>query len=641
MRKPLFPLLLALLAASAVAAARTDGEGPVREEAPPIHSFAQSNSLSDAERAVGEGIYRAHCAACHEGGAGKAPHREFLEQMSARAILHALTDGVMRHQGSALGTTERRQVTEFLSGISLAAGMPAPAPPPPACDPANGFALTRAPAQAGWGYDNRRFVPAAAAGLSSDEIPRLKLAWAFAFPGALRARSQPVVAMNTVFVGSQDGTVYAFDLDTGCARWTSKLSAEVRTAIVVEPWREGARPGRDPRLFFGDLLGRVHALDALTGKELWSVRPVDHANATITGTAALHGDTLYVPVSSLEVVTAADPAYPCCTFRGAVVALDIDTGAEKWRHYTVDAEPGEHGRTPAGAPILAPSGAPVWNSPTFDAPRGQLYFGSGENYTRPADGNSDAVFAVDAATGQRLWRHQAVEDDAFNAACLLPDHPNCAWGTGPDYDISASVLLVEIGHGQQVLVSASKSGDVFALDPDTGQRAWHRKVGRGSVQGGVHFGMAAEGARIYVPIVDSALTADGTYTREAGFPGLYALDAGTGKVLWTHPAEEDRCKGRQYCDSGISAAVTAIPGAVLAGHLDGWLRAYDGATGKLLWETDTTVPVKGVNGEMARGGSMSGPGAAVAAGHVIVNSGYGFSHHMPGNALLVFSIDGK
>ena len=123
---------------------------------------------------------------------------------------------------------------------------------------------------------------------------------------------------------------------------------------------------------------------------------------------------------------------------------------------------------------------------------------------------------------------------------------------------------------------------------------------------------------------------------------MHAVDAGTGRINWRSIASQDSCKGRGAdCDPGISAAATAIPGIVFAGGLDGWLRAYDGASGRIVWQADTVVPVRGANGELARGGSMSGPGPAIVDGHVIVNSGYGVYFHNPGNALLVYSVDGR
>jgi polyvinyl alcohol dehydrogenase (cytochrome) len=631
MRKAFAPFLFALSATLAVLGPSLARSAPTQT----VDTFAREGSTFDAAGHPGRQVYEAHCAACHEGGVGKAPHREFLQEMAPEAIQEALTHGIMREQAAHLTEQQRRQVVEYIARVDLATYQPAPGAT--MCkDGAAGFDWTKPPAPAGWGYDNRRFVPGATAGLTAAQVPQLTLKWAYAFPSAFRARSQPVIAGDTIFIGSQDGTIYAFDLKTGCARWTSRVSAEVRTAIIVEPWTAGAKPARHPRLFFGTLLGRVHAMDAVTGELLWSTRPEEHPNATITGSPTLAGDTLYVPVSSLEVVTAAGRDYACCTFRGSVIALDIATGATKWQHYTVDNIPTDQGKTSVGTPIMGPSGAPVWNSPTVDAKRGLVYFGSGENYSSPADGNSDAVFAVDIRTGKRKWRFQTTARDSWNGACMMAGNPNCPAENGPDHDVAASVMLLPGADGRDVLIAAPKTGIVFALDPDSGKLLWQTRVGRGSIQGGVHFGMAAEGSRLYVPIADSSLKADGSHYGDKGVPGLHALDVTTGKLLWSNIVREDRCVGRRYCDPGISAAITAVPGLVIAGHLDGWLHIYDGATGTLLWQVDTTQPVKAVNGAIARGGSMSGPGPAVANGYVVTNSGYGFSNHMPGNALLVY-----
>ncbi|CAI10680.1 putative PQQ-dependent polyvinyl alcohol dehydrogenase precursor (plasmid) [Aromatoleum aromaticum EbN1] len=603
----------------------------------------RSGADFDRDRHPGKAVFAKICATCHNGGVPKAPHAEFLRAMSPAAILRALDKGVMKDQAAPLSAEERRQVAEYLTEKNLATYNPPPAAE--MCAPERrGFDLSKPPAPAGWGYDNRRFVPTSASGLTKEDVPKLKLKWAYAFPDAKQARSQPVVAYGAVYVGSQDGTVYAFDLETGCAKWTSQVSGEVRTTVVAEQLPPEAAPGRLPRLFFGDYLGNVYAMDALTGKVLWRTRPDDHANATITGTPVPHDGLLYVPVSSLEVLNALDEKYACCTFRGSVTALDMNTGEIRWRHFTVEEKPAVKGKTTVGTPILGPSGAPVWNSPTIDAARGVLYFGSGENYSSPADRNSDAVFAVDLKTGERRWQFQTTSRDSWNGSCsFATGHPNCPEENGPDFDIAASVLKVEAGKGRDILVVAPKSGNVHGLSPNTGRQVWQSRVGQGSIQGGTHFGMAAEGWRVYVPVVDVMMKADGTPHDQAGAPGLNAIDARNGVTLWTHREPEELCHGRKFCEPGVSAAVTAMPGVVFAGHWNGWFRAYEGETGKILWEFDTARQFPAVNGEgvMAQGGSMSGPGATLADGHVLVNSGYGFSFKMPGNALLVFSVDGK
>jgi polyvinyl alcohol dehydrogenase (cytochrome) len=488
------------------------------------------------------------------------------------------------------------------------------------------------PAAVGWGHDNSRFTPASVAGLGAAEVPRLKLKWAFAYPASVRARSQPAIGWGAIFVGSQDGTVYAFDLDTGCARWTFRSSAEVRTAIIAD--------AATKRLYFGDVLARAYALDAMTGKLIWRRKVDDHPNATITGSPTLGGGQLFVPVSSLEVTAAANPKYSCCTFRGAVVALDARSGAPHWKAYTVLDRPRPQGKTSVGTHVMGPSGAPVWNSPTYDGADHRLYFGSGENYSSPADGNSDAVLAVDTRTGKRLWTTQLTAGDAWNVGCMMGNE-NCPKENGPDLDVAASPILVPLPGGRRMLVAGQKAGAAYGLDPDTGKIAWRTPLGHGGTQGGVHFGMASEGTRIYVPINDMADTHDGRiYDPKKSGAGIHAVDAATGRVLWRDFALDD-CGGRKFCDPGVSSAPTAIPGVVFAGHLSGALRAYDGATGKVLWQVDTTAPMKTLTGVTAHGGSMSGPGPAVAAGHLVVNSGYGLYYHMPGNVLMVFTVDGR
>jgi polyvinyl alcohol dehydrogenase (cytochrome) len=145
-----------------------------------------------------------------------------------------------------------------------------------------------------------------------------------------------------------------------------------------------------------------------------------------------------------------------------------------------------------------------------------------------------------------------------------------------------------------------------------------------------------------VNAIDPDAGATLTYAIAGGADGgLFSIDAATGKVLWSTVQKNVCPPGLKFCDPGISAAITATPGAVFAGHLDGFVRAYDGVSGKLLWEHDTKAKIRTVNGLETSGGSMSGAGPAVAEGHLIINSGYGLYSHSPGNLLLVYSVDGK
>jgi polyvinyl alcohol dehydrogenase (cytochrome) len=585
----------------------------------------------------GEALYAANCASCHDEAMYKAPSRLFVGMIGPENILNALNDGIMADQASDIDADGRRAIAEYLSGQSLDSRVEVLQAP--ACDADHAFDVSKVPISTGWGVDlkNTRFQPEATGGLSVTNVAKLEVKWAFAYPNAFKARSQPVVAGGAVYFGSQNGTVRALDAKTGCLRWSFRASAEVRTAIVISSWSADDE-NVDPTLYFGDLLARAYAISARTGELRWKTKVDDHRDATMTGTPTLVGDRLFVPVSSLEVVSALDPAYSCCTFRGSVVALNAATGQQIWKTYTIDKLPGPSGTTSAGTTILAPSGAPIWNSPTIDLKRKRLYVGTGENYASPADGNSDAIIAYDMETGAKLWVSQQTSGDAWNTGCLTEfttDDANCPEENGPDYDFGSSSILVTLADGRDMVIAGQKSGAVMAIDPDNGETLWKTQVGRGGVQGGIHFGMAANGTQIYVPINDMFYPEDLTrynYTTAAK-PGLYRLNAENGEIVWSTPAP-DVCNELMDCDAGISQAISAIPGAVIAGHMDGRLRVYDAENGKILWELNTLRQFDTVSGAKANGGSFSGDGGAVADGMFYINSGYGIYNHIPGNVLL-------
>ena len=585
------------------------------------------------EPPAGQRVYREHCALCHEGGVARAPHRMFLEMMAPDAIYASLTDGVMRAQAARLDDRERILVAEYLAQAPLA-DYRAPALPP-VCDPAAAaFDFAKPPPSLGWGtaLDNNRYVDAKTAGLDREAVESLELKWVMAFPNALRARSQPGIGGGGLYVGSQNGTVYALNAKTGCLRWTFRASAEVRTAIAVSPWTAGDVEA-EPTLYFGDLLARAYALDAVTGKLKWRVKVDDHPNATMTGSPVLAGTRLLLPISSLEVTSAADPDYACCTFRGAVMALDAASGRVLWKQHTIETVPEKVGETAVGTDILAPSGAPVWNTPSVDREAGLLFVGTGENYSSPAEGSSDAIMALDLKTGERRWLWQATANDAWNMACTLDDaRYNCPQEDGPDFDFGASTLLVATRDGT-VLVAGQKSGEAFGIDPETGRLKWRNRLGRGGIQAGIHFGMAAMNGVVFVPISDFD---DGREHELPARPGLFALDAASGKVLW-HRAHEDRCGDRAFCNPGISAPASVTEAAVFAGSLDGLLRAYDPLTGRVLWRFDTGREFAALGGARGRGGSVGGSaGPVIHDGMLYQTSGYGIYFHMPGNVLLAF-----
>jgi len=593
---------------------------------------AVPTDIETAAPADGMALYQANCAACHDGQVPRAPHMITFSTIGAGAILNAMNNGVMRVQASALSATEREVLAGFLAGEAMA-------PPKPvlACaDTLSRLAPSDSDAMQGWGGNaqNHRHANGAVVGLNRENVDQLALKWVFAYPGALRARSQPLVYDGVVFVGSQSGEIYALDLESGCAHWTYSAGAEVRSSLSL-----GHLPDRkNPVLYMGDFSATVHAIDATDGTLIWRSAVGDHPDATITGSPKLHDGSLYVPISSSEWATAADPGYACCTFRGGVVSVEASSGELNWRAHVIDQPAVETGdKNPFGAPRRGPAGAPVWNSPTIDAKRGVLYVGTGEAYTSPAADTSDAVLAFSLETGERQWSRQLLGGDAWNMACFIGEAANCPEEDGPDLDIGASTILWS-GANHDYLLVGQKSGDVYALDPDQGgATVWHNKVGRGGFLGGVHWGMSVNGESLFVPIADTTIT--GRFTGPVS-PGIHALDPMSGEVRWYTPSVAD-CEGKlpvPVCDQGMSAAITSTEQLVFAGSLDGNLRAYDSLSGEVIWSFDTFGDFQSVSGDVALGGSIESDGPVLYKGHVLVNSGYQFGARMPGNALMVFAV---
>ncbi len=574
----------------------------------------------------GAALFQSKCSVCHAaGGATQAPLPDALRHMSWQAILTALETGKMKAQGSMLSGADREAVAKYLGSTNTEVI------PRSAYCSTLAAAVTNGPAWNGWGVDpvNSRFQRTQAAGLTRGGVPKLKLKWAFGFPGATTAFATPTVVGGKLFVGSADGTVYSLNAQTGCIHWTFQAAEGVRTAILISSNGQTA--------YFGDLHANVYALDVSTGALRWKTHVEDHPYATITGTPKLEAGRLYVPVSGgEEEVSAGNPAFVCCKFRGSLVALDAATGRQIWKTYTI-AEPAKlTGRTPAGAERWGPSGVSVWSSPTLDLARRAIYFGTGVNFTDPPTKTSDAVLALDMDSGRILWSQQFIPDDRYNFGCMSDQKGNCPENPGKDMDFGAPPILRSLGAGHRVLIVGQKSGVVHALDPDQqGKVLWETRIGHGGGQGGVLWGAASDDRLAYFSLSDW----DPAKPESGG--GVFALALATGQKAWSTPAPKPACLGITGCSAAQPGAPSAIPGVVFAGSLDGHLRAYDSKTGGIIWDIDTLREFETVNGIKARGGSMNGTGPTIAGGILYTNSGYSRIPSIPGNVLLAFSTDGK
>ena len=287
---------------------------------------AYGASAQDALHQDGRVLFEKHCSVCHQpNSTTRAPLREALARMPREAIVASLETGSMKAQGAALNASERRTVAEFLSSVNAAV------------ESRSGFCVEGAPKPSGgatwngWGVDlaNTRFQPLP--GLTAEQVPALKLKWAFGFPNATSTFGQPTIAGGRLFLGSEDGTVYSLDARTGCIYWTYKAAATVRTAVSIDASLTG--------LYFGDVKANVYRVDAASGTLLWKVNVDTHPFARITGAPKLHAGRLYVPVSSIEEVPGGNEKYSCCSFRGSVVALDAETGKQIWKTYAIPDPP--------------------------------------------------------------------------------------------------------------------------------------------------------------------------------------------------------------------------------------------------------------------------------------------------------------
>jgi polyvinyl alcohol dehydrogenase (cytochrome) len=495
---------------------------------------------------------------------------------------------------------------------------------------------TVGPSWNGWSPDdgNARFQTGAAAGLPADQVPHLKLKWAFGAPGATSMYSQPTVVAGHVFFGSDAGFVYSLNADTGCVYWSFEAKAGVRTAPVIGPVKDV--PGVRYALYFGDLKSNVYAADADTGKLIWTTQVETHPLSRITGGVRLQGNRLFVPVASWEESSGSNVTYECCTFRGSVVALEASTGHQLWKSYTIPEVPKPVRKNSVGTQLWGPAGGGVWNAPTIDVQRRAIYVGVGNAYTAPAADTTDGIIAFDMDTGKQLWHRQFVTNDAWVDNCRPQDKnrtENCPDiklqnVSYNDVDMGASPILRTLPSGRTLLILAGESGGVVALDPDQkGAVVWQTHLGEPVADGGqpgIGFGAAADDHAVYFPL-----------ERRVG--GLTAISLATGERLWFSPGQKPTCPENTACSGAQHAAATVIPGVVFSGAADGTLRGYSTVDGQVIWEFNTARAFNTINEIPAKGGTLRGPGATIVDGALFVGSGYGLAGQ-PGNVLLAFEV---
>lgn len=587
----------------------------------------------------GAALYAEHCVDCHGRGAF-SPSTAALANMTAEDIHRELWFGVMAEFTTGLDDAEKRTIAKWLaaqqpekdtrdSGVTLCDGG-APLKPDPQHD------------WPGLSKDNRFSRHVRGSELSAEGVQGITLKWAVAFPRthATMGGGHPVAVVgDRIFVGNLNQWVYALDANSGCAHWAFRAEWRVRSNVAVA----------NGIAVFGDLGANVYALDAETGQLLWRDRTDWTPTSRITGNLTVHDGVVYVPVSSLQEVLNVSKGreYPCCTFRGSIVAYDLASGQRRWKSYTIDREFAYLGKTEAGTNRYGPSGVVVFSAVTVDEKRGLLYVPTGNQMTEPEVEESDAVVALDIDTGEKRWvRNLAPAQmggaDIYHLGCeawVDPERPTCSpenpEGHG-DRDFVSPAVLVTRTDGSDILLAGSKDGMLYGLDPDAqGRVLWQLRVGRGGEVGGIEWGFSSDGRNAYVPVVDmnADMKADGSFT---------AVDIMTGKAVWRISGMEPDCEAKSTppCSNAFTLPSTVVRNYVFTGTNDGVLRAFHAPTGEQTWSFDTVREYETVNGRKGIGGSLgSFGGPVVVKDRLYVVSGMDlFNIGLPGNVLLAFEI---
>jgi polyvinyl alcohol dehydrogenase (cytochrome) len=427
-------------------------------------------------------------------------------------------------------------------------------------------------------------------------VAQLKPRWTF--EAGADVSSQPVVVNGVVYFGSWDGKEYAVDAKTGAKIWELDLGQPTRSAAAYA----------DGVLYFGDITGYLYAVDAKTGVVKWKKRLDTHPSVVATGSPIYYQGRIYIGASSHEEAAMLRKRdYVCCTFRGSVIAFDAANGNEVWRFHTIPEPATERGKDKNGKTLMGPSGGAVWSTVSLDPAAKRLYATTGNQYTGPAVKHTNAILALEMDSGKLIWSHQATSGDIWNFDCR--NSPDCS---DLDVDFGTAPIFFKGPGGKRLVGAGQKSGWFYALDPDKGTVVWKTEVGPGGKLGGIEFGIATDGERVYVGISN--------HPRQGS---IGALDGATGKILWQTPSPDGKANFGPVTVTG-----RGDHRLVWAGSSGGFIRAYDARDGKVLWQFDT-------------GGAVGG-GPTVVDGVLYIGSGYQFLRiGKANNKLYAFALEGN
>ena len=447
-----------------------------------------------------------------------------------------------------------------------------------ACDSPAGAVAVGTAQWNGWGRDpdNSRYQPEPA--LRASDVSRLAVKWSYGYAGGIEEAGAPAVVDGRLFFGDAAGRVHALDAQLGCTYWVYEAGAQVDTPMSVAELAASRtlRPAAQPT-------------------------PAKPTKSRRKGKAASKAKQHHANIDAHVEVVKAPSALLFADSSGTIHALDAAQGTLLWKVPSA---------SQPGIPLI---GAPMVHAYSF-------YFSTS------ASKGGGAVTALDTRTGRLLWttplevRSGATVDSerqllyvttATGVAALDLADGRLRWQKHlPQADLRHAPILRRLSGARQVLVVTDRSGSVYGLDPGhAGEVLWDTRI-------------FAEHGEKAEPHIEWGAAADhrNVYVDSTGL-GLTALDLGTGRLRWNVPLQR-----------APSHAVTALPGALFCGSIDGHLRAYSTIAGKVIWDADTMRQYSSVSDEPAMGGAPGHGGVIVVRGMVYLNAG---------NALLAFSIDGK
>lgn len=470
--------------------------------------------------------------------------------------------------------------------------------------------------------------------INADNAKNLALKWKISVHGDVSAT--PAATGGALYFPDWAGWMYKVDAETGAVIWSHRISeyvgipgAVARTSPAVE----------GDTVYIGDQNGgHLIALDAATGNARWTT-DLGNGNPFMIDTQApiVHDGVVYVGLASSEEGTEAFiPNYPCCVSRGSFSAVDAATGRRLWQTMMV----------PEGY-----SGGGVWSSTAAIDPQTRtVYITTGNNYSvpqhakdcqqaggtasecLPADNYIDSLLALDMTTGHVKWATGVQGFDDWNVSCIFSFiNPNaCPTNAGPDYDFGSgpNLFTTKIDGKHRLVVGAGqKSGQYWLLDAATGHILWSAAPGPGSTLGGIEWGTAADGKRVYVAEANYYRIPHALPNGQMITSGAFvALDASSGAVVWK--IADPRGSGDPNAvDLGPT---TVANGVVYASSMTGHMYALDAANGKVLWQY--------------KGEGSSNAGPAVTDKAIYWGNGYshlGIPEGSPSTAFYAFSLKGK